>query len=182
MKPDFTWGIRGAEKHMQNLSPGSAVSRRLGAAGPLMIPGVFKSVRGENRRTNRLSCGLSLWRCSLREQRCARHWPTDAYRICAGGRSPPHKLPLCPCCAMRIPDSVKPLNVERTVRQLEAAGAAGIHLEDQEMPKRCGHLSGKSVVSAEAQWPRRFGAAVAAKRDKDFVIIAHRRKRGKRFR
>ena len=37
------------------------------------------------------------------------------------------------------------LNVERTVRMFEQAGAAGLHLEDQQMPKRCGHLSGKSA-------------------------------------
>lgn len=63
------------------------------------------------------------------------------------------------------------LNVERTVRLFEAAGVAGIHLEDQEMPKRCGHLSGKSVISAEAM-AAKIRAAVAAKKDKDFVIIA----------
>jgi methylisocitrate lyase len=63
------------------------------------------------------------------------------------------------------------LNVERTVRMFESAGVAGIHLEDQEFPKRCGHLSGKSVVSAEAM-AAKIRAAVAAKRDKDFVIIA----------
>jgi methylisocitrate lyase len=63
------------------------------------------------------------------------------------------------------------LNVERTVRLFENAGAAGIHLEDQEMPKRCGHLSGKSVVAAEVM-AAKIRAAVAAKRDPDFVIIA----------
>src|SRR5262249_1004942 len=42
----------------------------------------------------------------------------------------------------------EPLQVERTVRLFEAAGAAGIHLEDQEMPKRRGHLSGKTLVAA----------------------------------
>jgi methylisocitrate lyase len=63
------------------------------------------------------------------------------------------------------------LNVERTVRLFEAAGVAGIHLEDQEMPKRCGHLSGKSLVSAEAM-AAKIRAAVAAKKDRDFVIIA----------
>lgn len=63
------------------------------------------------------------------------------------------------------------LNVERTVKLFEAAGAAGIHLEDQEMPKRCGHLSGKSVVSADVM-AAKIRAAVAAKRDKEFVIIA----------
>ncbi|WP_261190380.1 methylisocitrate lyase [Gemmata algarum] len=62
-------------------------------------------------------------------------------------------------------------NVERTVRIFETAGAAGIHLEDQEMPKRCGHLSGKSVVSAEVM-AAKIRAAVAAKRDKNFVIMA----------
>lgn len=63
------------------------------------------------------------------------------------------------------------LNVERTVKLFEAAGVSGIHLEDQEFPKRCGHLSGKSVIPAEAM-AAKVRAAVAAKRDKDFVIIA----------
>lgn len=63
------------------------------------------------------------------------------------------------------------LNVERTVREFEAAGAAGIHLEDQEMPKRCGHLTGKSLVPAEAM-AAKIRAATAARRDPDFVLIA----------
>ena len=63
------------------------------------------------------------------------------------------------------------LNVERTVRMFEAAGAAGIHLEDQEMPKRCGHLSGKSLVSSEAMCAK-IRAACNARRDQDFVILA----------
>jgi methylisocitrate lyase len=69
------------------------------------------------------------------------------------------------------------LNVERTVKLFEAAGVAGIHLEDQEMPKRCGHLSGKSLVSPEAM-AAKVRAAVAAKRDPDFVIIARTDARG----
>src|SRR6187200_2533911 len=69
------------------------------------------------------------------------------------------------------------LNVERTVRMFEAAGVAGIHLEDQEMPKRCGHLSGKSLVSAEAM-AAKIRAAAAARRDADFVIIARTDARG----
>ena len=63
------------------------------------------------------------------------------------------------------------LHVERTVRLLEAAGVAGIHLEDQQMPKRCGHLSGKSLVEPE-QMAAKIRAAVAAKRNPDFVVIA----------
>ena len=69
------------------------------------------------------------------------------------------------------------LNVERTVRMFEAAGVAGIHLEDQEMPKRCGHLSGKSLVEPE-EMAAKIRAAVAARRDPDFVIIARTDARG----
>ena len=63
------------------------------------------------------------------------------------------------------------LNVERTVRLFENAGAAGIHLEDQVLPKRCGHLSGKQLVEP-AVMAAKIRAAVAAKTDADFVIIA----------
>jgi methylisocitrate lyase len=69
------------------------------------------------------------------------------------------------------------LNVERTVRLFEEAGVAGIHLEDQVLPKRCGHLSGKALVSAEAM-AAKIRAAVAARRDPDFVIIARTDARG----
>ena len=69
------------------------------------------------------------------------------------------------------------LNVERTVRLFEAAGVAGVHLEDQQMPKRCGHLSGKSLVTAE-EMQAKIRAAVAAKRDPDFVVIARTDARG----
>src|SRR3954453_18628333 len=63
------------------------------------------------------------------------------------------------------------INVERTVRLYEEAGAAGLHLEDQVMPKRCGHLSGKAVVDV-ATMTAKIRAAVAARRDDDFVIVA----------
>src|SRR5437762_4724007 len=63
------------------------------------------------------------------------------------------------------------LNVERTVRLLENAGAAGLHLEDQQLPKRCGHLSGKQLVAPEVM-AAKVRAAVAARRDPDFVIMA----------
>jgi 2,3-dimethylmalate lyase len=63
------------------------------------------------------------------------------------------------------------VNVVRTVREYEAAGVAGIHLEDQVAPKRCGHLDGKQVVPAEVMVDR-VRAAVDARRDPDFVLIA----------
>jgi len=62
-------------------------------------------------------------------------------------------------------------NVARTIRELEKAGLAGCHIEDQEFPKRCGHLAGKSVVDVE-EMIGRIKAAVSARRDADFMIIA----------
>lgn len=63
------------------------------------------------------------------------------------------------------------LNVERTVGLFESAGVAGIHIEDQQLPKRCGHLSGKQLVEPEVM-AAKLRAAVKARRDPDFVIIA----------
>lgn len=63
------------------------------------------------------------------------------------------------------------LAVERTVALFESAGLAGLHLEDQQLPKRCGHLSGKTLVS-RAEMVARLKAATAARHDPDFVIIA----------
>jgi len=62
-------------------------------------------------------------------------------------------------------------NVARTIHELEAAGLAGCHIEDQEFPKRCGHLAGKSLIDVE-EMTERINAAVAARRDPDFMIIA----------
>src|SRR3984893_11479308 len=62
-------------------------------------------------------------------------------------------------------------NVARTVRELEPAGLAGCHIEDQEFPKRCGHLAGKSIVDVD-EMVGKIKAAVAAQSDPDFMIIA----------
>lgn len=62
-------------------------------------------------------------------------------------------------------------NVARTIRELEAAGLAGCHIEDQEFPKRCGHVTGKSLVDVD-EMTGKIKAAVGARRDPDFVIIA----------
>lgn len=63
------------------------------------------------------------------------------------------------------------LNVMRAVREFEAAGVAGIHIEDQITPKKCGHYEGKSLVSAE-EMIKKIEAAIEARTDPDFVIIA----------
>ena len=62
------------------------------------------------------------------------------------------------------------LNVQRTVRQYQRAGVAAIHIEDQEFPKRCGHLDDKRVVS-QSDMVRKIRAAVDARTDPDFTII-----------
>lgn len=64
-----------------------------------------------------------------------------------------------------------PLNVMRAVRLLEAAGAAGVQLEDQVAPKRCGHLAGQRVVPPEVMIGK-LKAAVDARRDGSLVVIA----------
>lgn len=65
----------------------------------------------------------------------------------------------------------------RTVEDFERAGLSGLHLEDQEFPKRCGHLSGKSLVPRE-EFVIKIAAAAAARRDPDFLIIARTDARG----
>jgi 2,3-dimethylmalate lyase len=63
------------------------------------------------------------------------------------------------------------INVIRTVREYEAAGVAAIHLEDQVMPKKCGHMDGKQVVGVD-EMAAKIAAAVAARRSPEFLIIA----------
>jgi methylisocitrate lyase len=62
-------------------------------------------------------------------------------------------------------------NAARTIEEFERAGLAGCHIEDQEFPKRCGHLAGKSLVEID-DMNEKIAAAAAAKRDKDFLLIA----------
>lgn len=63
------------------------------------------------------------------------------------------------------------INVIRTVQEYERAGVAGIHLEDQVLPKKCGHMENKQVVDS-AEFIGKIEAAAAARQDPDFVLIA----------
>ena len=67
--------------------------------------------------------------------------------------------------------------VKQTISALEKAGLAGCHIEDQEFPKRCGHLAGKTIVDVKTMIAR-IKAAVAVRGDKDFLIIARTDARG----
>lgn len=65
----------------------------------------------------------------------------------------------------------EPMNVARTIQNLEDAGVAGLHIEDQVNPKRCGHLDGKAIVDTETA-TKRIRAAVTARRDPNLLIMA----------
>jgi methylisocitrate lyase len=69
------------------------------------------------------------------------------------------------------------INVRRTILEYERAGVAGIQLEDQVNPKRCGHMQGKEIIPA-SEMVQKLRAAVDARQDKDFVIIARTDARG----
>ena len=64
-----------------------------------------------------------------------------------------------------------PINVIRTVKEYEAAGVAAIHIEDQVIPKKCGHMEGKHVIEA-SEMVEKVHAAVEARHSEDFVVIA----------
>lgn len=63
------------------------------------------------------------------------------------------------------------LSVWKLVKELEVAGASGIFLEDQRWPKRCGHMQGKEVIPQE-EYTEKLGAAIDARENKDFIIVA----------
>ncbi len=71
----------------------------------------------------------------------------------------------------------EPANVARTITTIEAAGGCGCHIEDQQFPKRCGHLDNKTLVPTE-EMVRKIKAAVDAKTDANFLVIARTDARG----
>ncbi len=76
-----------------------------------------------------------------------------------------------PCIADADTGFGEVVNVFRTVQELESIGLAGMHMEDQLMPKRCGHLPGKTLIS-ESNMCEKIQAACEARKDKNFLIIA----------
>ena len=82
-----------------------------------------------------------------------------------------------PCIADADTGYGETLNVARAVQEFESAGLAGIHLEDQVSPKRCGHLEGKQVIPPK-KMAQKIGAAVKARRNPDFFLIARTDSRG----
>ena len=139
-------------------------------APPLVIPGVFNALsarlaertgfRAVYQSGAALSAGLALPDVGLVTQT----------EFAEQGRYLAHAVSI-PVISDADTGFGEALAVERTVSLFESAGLAGLHLEDQELPKRCGHLSGKSLVSRD-EMVSKLKAAVAARRDPSFVIIA----------
>ena len=159
----------------QSLSPGRRLRDAI-TAEPIAVPGVFNALIG--RMAERLgframylsgaalsaSMGLpDVGLVTLTE------FVEEARRLTAAS-----SLPLLCDADVGFGEA---LNVERTVRLFESAGAAGIQLEDQLLPKRCGHLSGKHLVEADAM-AAKVRAAATARQDADFVIVARTDARG----
>jgi methylisocitrate lyase len=139
-------------------------------APPLVIPGVFNALsarlaertgfRAVYQSGAALSAGLALPDVGLVTQT----------EFAEQGRYLAHAVSI-PVISDADTGFGEALAVERTVSLFESAGLAGLHLEDQHLPKRCGHLSGKSLVSRD-EMVSKLKAAVAARRDPSFVIIA----------
>lgn len=150
--------------------------REAWSSGPVPIPGVFSPLvarlaeklnfRAIYLSGAALSASLGLPDVGLVTQS---EFADEARRICQAST-----LPLLCDADTGFGEA---LNVERTVRQYEGAGAAGLHLEDQVLPKRCGHLSGKGLVDAEAM-VQKIRAALSARHDPSFVVMARTDARG----
>ncbi len=152
------------------ISPGARL-RSAWKSGPLMIPGAFNAL------TARLAERLGFRAIYLSGGALSAGWAglpdvgllsqtefADQAAVLARSTS----LPVLSDADTGFGEAI---NVVRTVHLFEAAGVAGLHLEDQVLPKRCGHLSGKSLVSG-ADMVAKIRAAISARRDADFVIVA----------
>ena len=152
-------------------SPGARL-RAAWSAGPIMIPGAFNALVGQAGRAAWLRGGVFVRRRAFgRVGGFAGCGPADADRVRRASGRAGSGNDAAGACATRIPASASLVQVERTVRLYEEAGVAGLHLEDQVMPKRCGHLSGQDAGRFRddvGQGP----CGRQARRDPDFVIVA----------
>ncbi len=155
----------------QTMSPGARLRRRLAETRPLLVPGVYDALTAllaqqAGFEALYLSGGAVAY-TQLGRSDVGLTTATETAQVLA-----------------RITDRVdlpvivdadtgygNALNVQRTVRDLERAGAAMIQLEDQDFPKRCGHLAGKALVS-QAEMCGKLKAALDARHDADTLILA----------
>src|SRR5438128_2431955 len=159
----------------ENRSPGRRLRDALDA-GPVLLPGVFNALVGRMAE----QMGFSAVYLSGAALSASMALPdvglVGLTEFVAAAQAITQATPLPLLCDADTGFG-EALNVERTVRLFESAGVAGIHLEDQQLPKRCGHLSGKVLVEAESM-AAKIRAAVAARQERDFVLIARTDARG----
>lgn len=153
-----------------SITPGSKL-RAAWSDGPIMIPGAFNAL------TAKLAERIGYSAVYLSGGALSAGWAglpdigllsvtefTEQAAIIARAT----QLPLLADADTGFGEAV---NVERTIQLYEQAGVAGLHLEDQILPKRCGHLTGKGLIEPEAM-ALKVRAAVARRADPNFVIIA----------
>ena len=161
---------------MTRPSPGKLL-RDAVADSTIQVPGAFNALVGTVDRAGRLRCGLS-----VRRGLFGRHLglpDVGLFTLTELAQQTAYltrrvNIPVIVDADTGFGEAV---NVERTIVELEAAGAAAIQLEDQELPKRCGHLSGKSLVEPDEMCAK-LRAAVAARSDPNLVILARTDARG----
>ena len=154
----------------QALTPGARLRAAL-ADGPLLIPGVFNALtarmaeRAGFRAVYQSGAALSAGLAALPDVGLITQ---TEFAVQGAYLARAVSIPVLSDADTGFGEA---LSVERTVRLFEEAGLAGLHLEDQQLPKRCGHLSGKTLVSRD-EMVVKLRAAVASRRDPSFVIIA----------
>lgn len=148
-----------------------AVLRALLQEGPQVLPGVFNAIAA--RLAERASfralyiSGAGVTNATLGKPDIALITLEEMARQCRYIASSVQ----APCIADADTGFGGVWNVARTVEEYEAAGLAGLHIEDQVLPKRCGHLDGKEVVEA-SEMVRKVRAAVAARSSPEFLLVA----------
>ena len=154
----------------QSLSAGARL-RRLVEAGCVAMPGVFNAAMGRLVERSGFDAlyisGAGLCNATAGVPDIGLLTLTEVAQL-AGYVAHAVKIP---CIVDADTGFGGPENAARTIRQFQRAGLAGCHIEDQEFPKRCGHLAGKTLVEVE-EMKEKIAAAAAAKRDKDFLLIA----------
>lgn len=148
----------------------AAVLRRLLAEGCVVAPFVYDAIQAKLAE----SAGLSAVYMTGFGTAASRGFPdmglltmtemVEAVRTIAGSTS-------LPAICDADTGYGNPINVQRTVREYERAGAAALHLEDQVWPKRCGFFEGKEVIALE-EHAQKIRSACDARSDPDFVVIA----------
>ncbi|MGC4047542.1 MAG: methylisocitrate lyase [Armatimonas sp.] len=158
-------------------SPGARF-RALLAEGQMVLPGVFNAITALQAR----ACGHSgLYLSGAGVTNALTGYPDIALltltEFAQQARYVCRAVPDTPVIADADTGHGEALNVMRTVEEFEHAGLAGLHLEDQLAPKRCGHLDGKQLIEPEAMVAK-LRAAVTARSHPDFFLIARTDARG----